>query len=116
MFACVLSCLFFPLYFVCCLLHIFSVLPTKIAEEGTKGNMSDLDAPDASTAVPGDERSASRFFADEEYFLCTSVSYLIAFEMISLSWLSELIYMVVLKSVYLGHNFCGSENRKKYLT
>ena len=68
------------------------MLHTKIAEAGTKGDMSYLDAPDARTAVPGDERSPSRFFADEGYFLWTSVLSLIAFEMISLSWLTELIY------------------------
>ena len=48
MFACVLSCLCFPLYFVCAAyLAYFSVLFTKIAEAGTKGDMSYLDAPDA---------------------------------------------------------------------
>ena len=47
MFACALSCLFFPLYFVCCLLLIFSALSIKNAEAGTKGDMSYLDAPDA---------------------------------------------------------------------
>ena len=41
MFACILSCL---LLFRLC---IFPVLSTKIAEAGTKGEMSYLDAPDA---------------------------------------------------------------------
>ena len=36
----------FPLCFVCCLLHIFPSCP-QIAEAGTKGDMSYLDAPDA---------------------------------------------------------------------
>ena len=49
MFACVLSCLlFFPLVAFClrCLMH-FSVLPIKIDEAGTKGDMSYLVALDA---------------------------------------------------------------------
>ena len=60
---------------VFCLLHIAYFFPScpQIAEAGTKGDMSYLDAPDARTAVPGDERSPSRFFADEGYSLCTSV-------------------------------------------
>ena len=49
---CTLSCLLllvFPLvvFFVCAVYRIFPVLPTKIAEAGTKGDMSCLDAPDA---------------------------------------------------------------------
>ena len=86
--ACVLPCLlFFPLvYFVCAVYRIFPVLSTKIAEAGTKGEMSYLGAPDAWTAVPRDERSPSRVFADEGRFLCTSLYSLIAFEIISLSW------------------------------
>ena len=46
----------------------FPVLSTKIAEAGTKGEMSYSDAPDARTAVSGEEHSPSRFFADEWYF------------------------------------------------
>ena len=39
--------------------YIFPVLFTQIAEAGTKGEMSYLDAPDECIAVPGDERSPS---------------------------------------------------------
>ena len=48
-FACVLSCLFFPLVFFCLLpIAYFSrLVHKKIAEAGTKGDMSYLDAPDA---------------------------------------------------------------------
>ena len=69
---------------VFCLLSTahFSRLVHKIAEAGTKGNMSYLDSPDAYITVPEEERPPSRFFADEGYSLCTSVF----FNCLNLKW------------------------------
>ena len=68
--------LFFPLVFLSALsIAYFSVLPTKIAEAGTKGEVSYLDAPDACVNCCNRRRAFTHvgFFADEEYFLCTSL-------------------------------------------
>ena len=73
MFACRVYC-FACFSLVFCLLPIVYFFPScpQIAEAGAKGDMSYLDAPDARTALQGEERSPCRFFADEGYSLCTS--------------------------------------------
>ena len=42
-----LACFFRSLYFACAVYRNFPVMFTKIAEAGTKGEMSYLDAPNA---------------------------------------------------------------------
>ena len=71
-------------FLVLCPLPIVFFFPScpQIAEAGTKGDMSYLDAPDTRTAVPGKERSPSRFFADKGYTRCTSVF----FDCLDLKW------------------------------
>ena len=63
----------------------------QIAEAGTKCDTSDLDAPDARTAASRSVHHSD--FLPMKGILCV-LEYLFVFfdEMISLSWLTELIY------------------------
>ena len=81
MLPCVPFCLFFPCVLSALYCVIFPSCP-QIAEAGTKGDMSYLDAPDAYITLPEEERPPSRFFADEGYSLCTSVF----FDCLDLKW------------------------------
>ena len=67
-------------FLVCCLLStvVFFLSCPQFSEAGTEGDWSDWDVPDTWTAVPGHERSSSRF-SSTKGILCVPLCFLVAY-------------------------------------